>query len=131
MATRPALNGTRRFAPARRAARGFTLIGLIFYALIIGFGLYVVVRTVPTVIEFFVIQRAVDKLAEAPLSTVNEIRSAFDRQKEVDFGLSTVTGRDLDITKENDRVVIRFMYKREIELVGPVYLMIKYDGRSH
>jgi hypothetical protein len=119
-----------RRAGRRSGERGFTLISLVFYALIIGFGLYVVVRTIPTVIEYLVVQRAVDKLADSPPSTVGEIRLAFDRQKAIDFDVSTLTGRDLEITKENEKVVIRFTYKREIELIGPVYLMIRYDGRS-
>ena len=34
------------------------------------------------------------------------------------------------ITKENDRIVIRFAYNKEIELMAPVFLLIKYEGRS-
>ena len=40
------------------------------------------------------------------------------------------SGKDLDITKENDKVVIRFAYNKELELIAPVYLLIKYEGRS-
>ncbi|MBW8894207.1 MAG: DUF4845 domain-containing protein, partial [Burkholderiales bacterium] len=31
----------------------------------------------------------------------------------------------------NDKVVIEFAYDKEIDLFGPVYLLIKYRGRSH
>jgi hypothetical protein len=62
---------------------------------------------------------------------VGEIRRAFDRQKDVDYTSTAVTGNDLEITKENDRVVIAFAYDKEIELLGPLSLLIKYRGRSH
>ena len=59
-----------------------------------------------------------------------EIRAAFDRQKDVEFSIQAVTGKDLDITKENDKVVISFAYNKEIEIMGPVFLLIKYKGGS-
>jgi hypothetical protein len=119
-----------RVCPPPAAPRGFTLIGLLAWAMLVGFAGYVLVRTVPTVFEFYTFQRAVDKIAAAPPATVGEIRRAFDRQKEVDYTSNAVTGNDLEISKENDRVVIGFSYEKEIELMGPVYLLIKYHGRS-
>lgn len=118
--------------PVQRLARqrGITLIGLLAWAIIVGFVGYLLVRVVPTVSEFYTIQRVIDRIAAAPPSTVAEIRAAFDRQKQIDMSISSVDGRELDITKENERVVIRFAYEKEIELFGPVYLLIKYAGRS-
>lgn len=115
----------------RRAARGFTLIGLLAWAMLVGFVGYVLVRTLPTVFEFYTFQRAIDRIASAPPPTVGEIRRAFDRQKDIDYTSNAVTGNDLEITKENDRVVISFAYEKEIELMGPVFLLIKYRGRTH
>ncbi len=116
---------SKSFAP-----RGLTLIGLLFWAMLVGFVGYIAVRTLPTVIEYFTFQRAIDKIAASPPTTVGEIRRAFDRQKDIDYTSNAVTGNDLDITKEDDRVVISFAYDKEVELFGPVYLLIKYRGRS-
>jgi hypothetical protein len=63
-------------------------------------------------------------------STVAQIRSAFDRYKDVEYSIVSVSGKDLDITKEDDHIVVRYAYQKEIELVGPVFLLIKYRGRS-
>ncbi len=118
--------------PLRRLpARGFTLIGLLTWAMVVGFLGYLAVRTLPTVIEFYTFQRAVDKIAASPPATVGEIRRAFDKQKDIDYTSTALTSSDLEITKENDRVVISFAYDKEIELIGPVSLLIKYRGRSH
>jgi hypothetical protein len=111
--------------------RGVSLIGLLFWAIVIGFIGYVAIRVLPTLNEYFTIQRAVNKIAASKPSTVGEIRTQFDKQKDIEYSISSISGKDLDITKENDRVVIRFAYDKELELIAPVYLLIKYEGRSN
>ena len=59
-----------------------------------------------------------------------EIRQAFSKQLQIDQTISSIEAKDLDITKENNRVVIAFAYEKEIEIAGPVFLLIKYAGRS-
>jgi hypothetical protein len=110
--------------------RGVSLIGLLFWAIIIGFIGYVLVRALPTLNEYFTIQSAVNKIAASNPSTVGEIRQQFDKQKDIEYSIASISGKDLDITKENDRIVIRFAYSKELELIAPVYLLIKYEGRS-
>jgi hypothetical protein len=117
-------------ASRRRSQRGLSLFGLLFWAIIIGFLGYVLVRTLPTLNEYFTIQNSVNKIAASNLATVGEIRAQFDKQKQIEYSISAISGRDLDITKENDKVVISFAYEKEIELIEPVYLLIKYKGRS-
>lgn len=121
-------NGT--LGPMRARQRGVTLFGLMFWSLSIGFFAYLLVRVLPTVNEYVTIQRAVDKIAAAQPTTVAEARQSFDRQKEVEYSISSITGKDLLITKENDRVVVGFAYDKEVPIYGPVYVLIKYEGRS-
>jgi hypothetical protein len=115
---------------ARAGQRGITLFGLLFYAVVIGFVGYVLVRTLPTVNEYFTIKRAVNKIAASNPPTVPEVRQAFDRQREIEYSISSIAGRDLVVTKENDRVVITFAYDKVVPVWGPVNLLIKYEGRS-
>lgn len=120
----------RPHRPSAARQRGLSLFGLIFWAMLIGFVAYLGVRVLPTLNEYFTIQRAVDRIvADAP-STVPEVRKAFDRQKEIEYSIASITSKDLDITKENDRLVIRFAYDKEIPIIEPVYLLIKYSGKS-
>ena len=120
--------GTRRL-PAR-AQRGITLFGLLFWAIAVGFVAYVLVRTLPTLNEYATIQRTVERVAAAQPATVGEARAAFDRQKEIEYSIESISGRDLVVTKENDRVVIAFAYEKEVPIAGPVYILLKYEGRS-
>jgi len=114
---------------ARAPRRGITLFGLLFWAIVIGFGAYVLVRAVPTVGEYMTIQQAVSQIAASNPSTVAEARAAFDRQKDID-AISSISGKDLKVTKENDKVVVSFAYDKQLPIYGPVYLLIKYEGRS-
>jgi hypothetical protein len=116
--------------PRARAQRGLSLIGLLFWAILIGFVGYLAVRVLPTVNEYLTIQRAVDRIAAESPPTVAEVRKAFERQKDIEYSISSISAQDLDITKENDRLVIRFAYDKEIPIVEPVYLLMKYKGRS-
>ena len=114
----------------KRAQRGVTLFGLMFWAIVVGFGALVGMKVLPTVNEFFTIQKAVTNLAASGAATVPEIRANFDKQKDIEYSIQSINGKDLEITKENDKIVIKFAYDKDIELIKPVYLLIKYEGRS-
>jgi Tfp pilus assembly protein PilE len=115
------------------AQRGITLIGLLFWAIVVAFVALIVVRVVPTVNEYSTIVRAVNKIAKEAPSTVAQARDAFERQKEIEYSIASIGGKDLQISKENDKVVIRFAYDKEVEIFEPVFLLIKYrgEGRSN
>lgn len=119
-----------RAARALPTQRGVTLIGLLFWAIIIACVALVGLKVLPTMNEYFTIQRTVNKIAKEGGGTVPEIRNAFERQKDIEYSISSISGKDLEITKENERVVITFGYDKEIVLIEPVYLVIKYRGRS-
>ena len=116
-----------------RTERGITLIGLLLWAIIVAFVALMIVRVLPTVNEYSTILRAVQQIAKAAPSTVAEARSAFEKQKEIEYSISSIGGKDLAVTKENDKVVIRFAYDKEVEIFEPVFLLIKYrgEGRSN
>jgi hypothetical protein len=127
--------GSRRAAARARSAargrqRGLTLFGLLFWALAIGFGAYLVIRVFPTVNEYLTIKSTVEKIAAQQPPTVAEVRAAFDRQKEVEYSITSIAGKDLLVTKENDRVVVGFAYDKLIPIYGSVYILVKYEGRS-
>ena len=113
-----------------RGQRGITLFGLMFWATLIGFTGYLLVRTLPTVNEYMTIQRTIEQVANASPSTVAETRQAFDKQKGIEYSIEAISGKDLIVTKENDKVVVAFAYDKLIPIYGPVNLLIKYEGRS-
>jgi len=113
-----------------RGQRGFTLFGLLFWAIIVGMVALVGMRVLPALNEYFTIKRAVNRVATEG-STVAEIRNAFEKQKDIEYSIVSISSKDLTITKDNDKVVVSFAYDKEVELVKPVFLLIKFEGRSN
>ena len=60
---------------------------------------------------------------------VSEIRAVFDRAAQID-DIKTITGKDLNISKANERTVVGFAYEREIPLVGPAYLVYRFNYQT-
>lgn len=110
--------------------RGVTLFGLLFWAVIVGFLALIGMRVLPALNEYFTIKRTIAKIATEG-STVPDIRAAFERQKDIEYSIVSITGKDLVVTKENEKVVVSFAYNKEVELVKPVFLLIKFEGRSN
>ena len=116
--------------PSTRAQRGISLFGLLVWAILVAFVALIVVRVLPTINEYTTVLRAVKKIAQDQPGTVAEARKAFDRQKDIEYSISSISGADLVVTKENDKVVIRFAYDKEVPIFEPVFLLIKYTGEG-
>jgi Domain of unknown function (DUF4845) len=123
------MSHSKRILSGRRQ-RGVTMVGLLFWAVLVGATSVVAIKLFPVVTEYKTISRMVDKLAVEGGATVPEIRMSFDRYKTVEYGVESISSHDLEISKEDDKVVISFAYDKEIELFDPVYLLLKFKGRS-
>ncbi len=107
--------------------RGITFFGLVFVGVVLAVCGVVAAQVFPTLVEYQAISKAANKAAEG--NSVGEIRAIFDRAQAID-DFKAISGRDLEITKEGDKVVVKFAYEREIHLTGPAWLTLKYAGRS-
>ena len=116
---------------AQRHQAGISLMGLLFWAVVLSFTGLVAARTIPTVMEYYTIQHAVDKIARGNPATVPLARAEFERIKQVEYSITSIGPQDLVITKEDERVRISFAYDKQVDLFGPVSLLIKYEGQSH
>lgn len=110
--------------------RGISLFGLLFWAIFLACGGVVVARVLPTVMEYYTIQSVLNRIVKNNPTTVPAVRQEFERIKQVEYSIQSIGGADLQVSKDNDRVQISFAYEKEVELAGPVYLLIKYQGRS-
>lgn len=113
---------------SRASQQGISFIGLLFLGVVLALLAIVGARVVPTATEYMAIQKAVKKAA-ADGDTVQAVRASFDRTAAVDY-ISSITGQDLEISKQGDQVVVDFAYDKEIPLFGPAYLLLKYRGSS-
>jgi sensor histidine kinase regulating citrate/malate metabolism len=102
----------------------FTVIFIM--AVIAAVGL-VAVQAFPSVIEYQAALKAINKAKEG--ATVAKVRQIFDKAADID-SITALKGRDLEIAKEGDQVVISFAYDKEFHLFGPAWLVLKYRGTS-
>ncbi|MGE4242780.1 DUF4845 domain-containing protein [Ramlibacter sp.] len=112
---------------AKSGQRGVSFIGVIFVIAVLAFVGLVGAQAFPTYLEYQSVQKAVNKAKEG--SSVPEVRIIFDKAAQVD-DIKSITGKDLDVAKENDKVVVRFAYNKEIHIFGPAFLLLKYAGQS-
>lgn len=111
--------------------RGVTLTGLLGAAFLVAILALLGMKVVPEYMEYRAIVSAAKKVAaDADASaSVSQIRAAFDRQANVDY-ITSITGADLDITKEAGRIVVSFSYEKRIPLFANVSLLLDFSGSS-
>lgn len=107
--------------------QGLSLISMLFFAVLVGGAFLTAAKVTPSLVEYFGIVK-VCKLSSVAGSPP-EIRQAFDRAAIVE-DITSITGKDLDISKDGEKTVVTFAYAKEIRLVGPVSLLIRYSGGS-
>lgn len=106
---------------------GISFIGLLFVVGILAALAVLLAQAFPTVIEYQAALKAVQRASTG--NTVHEVRQIFDKAAQID-DIKSITGKDLDISKVGDKVVVKFAYNREIHMFGPAYLLLKYAGQS-
>jgi hypothetical protein len=106
---------------------GISFIGLLFVVGVLACLGVVGAQVFPTVVEYQAILKAAQK-ASAGASVV-EVRQIFQKAADID-DIKSVNAKDLDVSKDGDKVVVKFAYNKEIHLFGPAFLLIKYAGQS-
>ncbi|MES2413205.1 MAG: DUF4845 domain-containing protein [Pseudomonadota bacterium] len=106
---------------------GISFIGVLFVLGVLAFVGVMAAQVFPTMMEFQAITKAATKAKEG--SSVADVRTLFDRAAQVD-DIKSISGKDLEVTKEGNSTIVSFAYNKEIHIVGPAYLVIKYAGRS-
>jgi hypothetical protein len=111
----------------RSAQLGISFFGLLI--LVAAFASLAVLgaQVFPTVIEYQAILKAAQRASAG--NTVAEVKQIFDKAGEID-DFKSVAGKDLQISKNGDKVLVKFAYEREIHMFGPAYLLLKYSGQS-
>jgi type II secretory pathway pseudopilin PulG len=106
---------------------GFSLLGMLFVVGILACLGVLGAQAFPTVLEYQAALKAAQKASAG--NTVGEVKQIFDKAAQID-DINSISGKDLDVTKEGDKVVVKFAYNKEIHMFGPAFLLIKYVGRS-
>jgi hypothetical protein len=88
-------------------------------------------KIAPAYIEYYKVKKAINGIAQAnSKATVGEVREAFNRRAAID-DIDVIAGRDLEVTKEGNELVISFSYPKRISLFGNVSVVFDFAASSN
>jgi hypothetical protein len=111
----------------RSGQRGISFIGLLFVVGVLACVGVLGAQALPTVIEYQAILKATQKAASG--NSVAEVRQIFQKAADID-DIHSISAKELDVSKNGDKVVVKFAYDKEIHMFGPAFLLLKYAGQS-
>lgn len=111
-----------------RQQRGLSIFGVILLGVVVVFLVLAGARLVPAVTEYLAIDRVVQKIRYEG-NTVAGLRDAFDRHAALD-NIKSISGKDLEITKDGDRIVISYAYPYQVKVFDNVRLVIDFAGTT-
>lgn len=116
----------------RARQRGITLMGLIMGSFVLVFVALLVMRLLPSYIEYFTIKKAVVSVANEMRGrggSVADVRRAFENQQAID-DFKAVKSTDLEITKQGNGYAIVAAYRKEIPLFANIGIHIDFLASS-
>ncbi|MGM3275933.1 DUF4845 domain-containing protein [Ralstonia sp. 24A2] len=116
-----------RQAALKRQSRGITMFGILIGIIVLITAVLPAIRSIPSLMEYQAITRAV-KQAREKAATRADVVVAFDKQAAID-DITSLKGEDLEVLDAGGSIqAVRFSYKREIPLYGPIGIVITYSG---
>jgi hypothetical protein len=115
-----------------KSQSGVSLIGVMIGGAVLAALLLVGLKLIPVVSEYMGVKRSMAAVvggANPQTATVSELRSAFTKRAMVD-DVTTITASDVDITKEDGRIVMSIEYSRKVKLFGNVSLLIDFSAST-
>ena len=110
--------------------RGVALSGLIFWGIVIAMVAVLGIKVAPTAIEYYkILKDSKAVVGQVPeTASVAEVKVAFNKFAEIDH--LDFKADQLDISKENGKIVISFEYEKRIPLFYNISLLIDYKGST-
>ncbi len=112
--------------------RGLSLNGLILGGAALGLIGLLAMKCLPPWLEYRSAVTHIKGVAtdsSLKSATVGQVRAAFDKRSSID-DVKSVTGADLEITKEGGELVISFAYSSKVPLFGNASLVFEFEGSS-
>lgn len=115
-----------------RRQRGMSFLGVLIL-IVLGVSItLLVVKLTPSYIEFFSVQKVMKAIGQDPAfpnMSPREVRDSFERRASIDY-ITSVTGNELDLTKENGVNVASVEYSLKIPLLFNVSACLEFDAST-
>ncbi len=112
--------------------RGVSLNGMLIGSVIFALLALLTMKALPEWIEYGKILKVVKATAgDSSLkeAAIPDVRAAYDKRADIDV-IKSVTGQDIEVSKEDGGLVISFAYVKKVPLFYNVSLVFDFEGSS-
>lgn len=110
-----------------RKQAGLSLINMLLWAIVLGFGLLLTLKLIPVYTEYFGIKSALAGLVkEKAGAPVSDIREAFIRRAEIE-NIKSLKADDLDIIQDQNGTSIGASYEAVVPLIANASLVLSFE----
>ena len=109
---------------------GITMTGFLVTAVILVIIALLGFKIAPPYMEYYTIKRQI-KLVANEVSVVDRrtVENAFDRRAVVE-NITAISAKDLEITKDGDKVILSVEYSVKVPLVGNLSALMDFNASS-
>lgn len=112
--------------------RGATFLGMLIVAILVVFAAILAAKLVPSGFEYWSVRKVLAAMANdpgTPEMSARQLRDSFDKRANID-NITSVTGRDLEITREDGQVRLSIIYAKKIPMGGGVSICLDLPAAS-
>jgi Tfp pilus assembly protein PilE len=112
--------------------QGATLFGMMIIAMVVVFAAILVMKILPPYMDFWTVQKVLSAMAHDPevkSMSEREVRMSFDRRASID-NIKSVSGSDLDISKQGGEVVVEVSYPVKVKLFGNLSACMDFSAST-
>jgi len=110
--------------------RGVSILAILFICVAIVLVAVLALKVTPAYMEFGTVKKSMLAAKDSGAKTVVDIQKAFQRNADIN-SISVISGKDLEITKEGNNIVVGFHYDKKIPLFANVSLLIEFAADSN
>jgi hypothetical protein len=108
-----------------KGQKGFTLASLMFLLMLAGFSALVAMKTVPTYIDYYAVQKSLENILRdvGTDKTTLELRTTFDARMNVN-SIYNVKSSDLEISRDNGMLTLTVPVSSKKHLAGGISVSV-------
>jgi hypothetical protein len=116
---------------SRHRQSGLTIVGFVFVAIVVLSIAMIGFRVMPSYIEYFSVEKTLRQTLTGARdnATIAELRKDFDLKASADY-IDSVRGRDLELSKEGNELVLTAAWNTQLHLVGNVSILLEFEASA-
>ena len=118
-----------QYVRTRNQQRGATMLGMLVIVVILGLGLYSLIRLWPLYFEYYSISRAMDSVAKDTKATdtdPGQLRKALQRHWDIE-DIKSLDVKDMEIKKTSAGYEMHAEYEGRTVFVANVFWVVAFD----